>query len=104
MDQFLQSVDCAGEVVAVLRQGVEGGLEVLDQLLDDLVVVRERVRERRRLRAQRIQGSPLALQDLDQRGGKCVDVLWIQSLDNGSQPAEQQIEVQGRRRTILRNL
>ena len=74
------------------------------KLLDDLVVVGERVRERRRLREQRLQRSALPLQDLDQRRRERVDVLRIQALDNGFQAAEQQVEIQRGRRPVHRYL
>ena len=66
----------------------------------DLVVVGQRVRERRRLGEQRFEGSALALQDLHQRCGERVDVLRIEALDNGFQAAEQQVEVQRGRRAV----
>ena len=78
--------------------------QIVDQLLDDLVVVGQRVRERRRLREQRFQRAALALQDLDQRAGQRVDILRIQALDNGFQPAEQQVEVQRGRGAVHRDL
>ena len=99
-----ESVDRAGELVAVFGQRADHGVEVVDQLLHGLVVVGQRVGERRRLRQQRLQGSALALEDLHQRRGQRVDVLRIQALDDGFQPAEQQVEVQRRRGPVDRDL
>ena len=46
----------------------------------------------------------LTLQDLDQRRRERVDVLRIEPLNNRFQPTEQQVEIQGGRRPVDRNL
>ena len=58
-DQLLQTIHRAGELVAVFGQRADHGVEVVDQLLHRLVVVGQRIRERRRLRQQRLQGAAL---------------------------------------------
>ena len=54
------------------------------------------------LREQRVQRAALALQDLDQRRGQRVDILRVQALDDGFEPAEQQVEVERGRRAVHR--
>ena len=97
-------VDGAGELVAVFGQGGDDGVEVVDQLLDHVVVVGQRVGERRCLRQQRIQGVALALEDLHQRRGQRVDVLRVEAPDDGFEAAEQQVEIQRRGGVVDRDL
>ena len=64
----------------------------------------KRVRKRRRLGQQRLQGSALALEDLNERCAERIDVLRVEALGNRFQPTEQQVEVERRRRAIDRDL
>ena len=103
-DQLLESVDRAGELVAVLGQRVQQCSRSsiscsMTWLLSANEFVNDDVLENSDSRV-----PPLALQDLDQRRGERVHVLRIQALDNGFQAAEQQVEVQGGCRAVHRYL
>src|ERR1700677_1116632 len=93
-DQPLEAVNSAGELGALLVDGAHHGVEVVDQLLHRLVVVGQRVGKRRRLRQQRLQGSALALENLNERCAERIDVLRIEALGNRFQSTEQQIDVE----------
>ena len=64
------------------------GVEIVDQLLDDWLLSASPLENDAVLRQQRVQRPALALKDLQQSVGQCVDILRIQALDDRLETAQ----------------
>ncbi len=97
LHQFGERVDRLGELVALVAQRPEHGVEVDDDLPDQLVAVGQRVRQRRGLGEERADRSALPLECRDQLAGQRVDLVGIQRPEQRPEPADQRVQIQRRR-------
>ena len=103
VDQLGQRVDGLAELLALLAQRAQHGVEVDDHLPDELVAVGQRVGQRGGLVQERADGGALALEGRDQLAGQRVDLIGIQRPEQRAEAADQRVEVQGGRGAVEGN-
>lgn len=92
--EFGQRVDGLAELLAVVGQGPQHGVEVGDDLSDQFVAVGKGVGEGGRLGQHRSEGGSLALQGGDELTAQRVDLVGVQGSEQGSETADEGVEIQ----------
>ena len=95
-DQLLQLIDAGVELRALRVDGAEHGVEVGDDVPDELVTGGEGLGERPGAGEEFRQRPAVALQQLDDRVADLVDLRAVETLQDGPQATKQGVEVQRR--------
>ena len=95
-DQLLEVVDDRVDVLLVVGHRGQDGVEVGDDVPDQLVAIREGLCEGRRGGEEVLYGPGLALEHHDDRFRQLVDLARVERSEQRAEPAEQGIEVESR--------
>jgi hypothetical protein len=101
--QLLQLVNAGVELGALLIDGAEHGVQVVDHVADELVSGSEVLGERAGVGQQVRQRATLTLQQLEDGVAHLVDLAAVEAFEHRSQSAEQRIEIQRGLGVLLRN-
>lgn len=102
-NQLFELVDGVVEIVLVANGGVQHDVEVLNDLTDRLVPVRQPRSQLRGLPENVVDGAAFTLEHLDDRGRDGVDLLRFHGPEKRFEAAYQRIEVQRRLSTRQRD-
>ena len=103
LNQARQRVDSLRELRTLVAQGTENGVQVGDDLTDQVVAVGELVGKGGGLAEERANGVTLTLEGADQLTGQCVHLIRIQGAEQRTEAADQRIQIQSRRGAGQRN-
>ena len=98
-DELGQLVQTVGELVVTRGEGAQHGVQVGDDLADELVAAGQRRCQRRCLGQHRRDGAALALEHLQQFAGQRVHLVGIQRPEQRPEAADKSVDVERRRRS-----